>query len=86
MTIDLRNNVNLVLQGFMWALRESEGAPQSVDTWRVVKDWTPGQEYDINICGADYSSGAPDNGLIAIVYPSSPSGELGDELFSITTL
>ena len=74
---DLHNNAKTLLMGFLWALRECDADPRSVDTWGDCGG------HDINICGADYAANAPANGLIAIVYPIKAGGELGDALFSI---
>ena len=77
----LQMNVEILLQGFLWALCECDIDPSSVDTWS--ERWG----YDINICGYDYTSSAPEGGLVAIVYPLKRDeyGGLAEPVMVVTT-
>ena len=66
--------------GYLQALHEHHTDPSDTDTWI----WGQFGKYDLNLVGTYYSSSAPDNGLLVVVYPTGWGDCLPEHLFTLT--
>jgi len=73
-----KETVQAIATGYLWAMRDMDVEVCGLDTWMEVGD------YDINLCGAYFSDDAPEDGLVAYVYPAGWTDTLPDSLFSVT--